>query len=296
VPVICVINPGSGPGTVWDGNYAATITLLQAAGATVIGYVSTSYAARDPAAVRADVLMWHTLYAATPVNGIFFDELPYDPGVGNASVTLYEGYYNYVKSVGYSLIVANPGTNEQAIWYQNKVADIIVTWETSSWPAVADMQGLFVGGHSNFDWRVNAMLVYNQPSLDIDKLTSMLPYVKWAFITDDNLPNPWDTIGSYAETLFAAISTSNASAYEATSGGISIVSGNPAGTASGNVTIATGNASGSGHTVGSITLQPGTASSSATAGNIILSNIPTSDPHVVGALYSSAGTMKISAG
>src|SRR5215510_11776604 len=46
VPVIYVVNPGNGPGASVDGNYTGAIRLLRAAGALVIGYVSTDYATR----------------------------------------------------------------------------------------------------------------------------------------------------------------------------------------------------------------------------------------------------------
>jgi hypothetical protein len=66
VPTIVIVNPDNGPGTAWDGNYAATIRLLKAAGATVCGYVATGYGGTAKETVEADVAAWQKIYAADP--------------------------------------------------------------------------------------------------------------------------------------------------------------------------------------------------------------------------------------
>lgn len=206
VPVIYAINPASGPGTVWDGNYAAAIRLLRAAGAAVIGYVSTVYATRPVDAVQNDVLKWGELYADTPIDGIFFDEMPWDVGSGNSNIILYQSYYQFVKEQGYNIIVGNPGTNQQGAWYEADppTADIIVTWENSVYPSEVDMAGNFIGGHTDYSWKRNSVMVHSQP-FDETAFTMMKKYVKWLWATDDLLvPNPWDTFPSYMSLIFAA--------------------------------------------------------------------------------------------
>lgn len=206
VPVIAVLNPGTGPGTVWDGNIAAAIRMLQSAGASVIGYVSTAYGVRDPNLVRADVATWGTLYSTTPIDGIFYDEMPYDPGTGNAMVTLYQNYYYTAKSAGYNIVVGNPGTNQQGVWYaaDPPTADIIVTWETAAYPVESDLQGNFVGGHSDYSWKRNSVLIHSQTFNSL-AFQMMKKYAKWLWVTDDLLsPNPWDTFPTYMASIFAA--------------------------------------------------------------------------------------------
>jgi hypothetical protein len=204
VPIIVVVNPSSGPG-VWDGNWAAAITLLRGAGAITVGYVSTAYAARSPAAVLTDINGWASIYSATPVDGIFFDEMPWDPGVNNSSVLVYQQYYQEAYNAGFSPVIANPGTDEQAVWYGSPyVADIIVTWENSSFPSEATMKGNFVGGHSNFSWKRNAAIVYNQSVYDGTNFSMMKKYVRWLWMSSANLPNPYGSLPSYLTTMLAA--------------------------------------------------------------------------------------------
>lgn len=219
VPVIVIINqPGrtgfGGPGVmvggvlVADGNITALIRLCKAAGAICVGYVSTQYAARAASEVQLDVTLWNQLYPTAPLDGIFFDEMPWDPGAGNASVTLYANYYTYCYTNGYKLVIGNPGTNERGEWYATRTADIIVTWENSMWPSGADMKGNFVGGHADYDYRFNAVLVHSTPAWDATAFAAIKPYIKWIYATDDlfsgGAANPWDTLSGYLETIFTA--------------------------------------------------------------------------------------------
>jgi hypothetical protein len=208
VPVAVIINPSSGPGTVWDGNYAAAITLLRAAGASVLGYVSTAYGGtidptRTEAAVKADILAWTTLYAATPISGCFLDEMPYDTAGG--VVALYARYTAYAHNLSLYPVVGNPGTNEQGAWFASPTSDIIVVHETSTWPVEADMYGLFVGGHSNYPNRMRAALVYAQSVLDEHLVRKLRRYVDWIYVDSDVLPNPWDSLPGYIKQLFAVL-------------------------------------------------------------------------------------------
>lgn len=54
-PGILIINPASGPGAAVDPAYASTTREMQAAGIKMLGYVSTSYGARNSSLVQEDV-------------------------------------------------------------------------------------------------------------------------------------------------------------------------------------------------------------------------------------------------
>jgi hypothetical protein len=204
VPVIAIVNPADGPGTVWDGNYAALIRLLKGAGATVSGYVSTAYGARAEALVKADIDQWQSLYATTPIDGIFLDEQPWD--TAGDVVPLYVRYTAYCHDRSLYPVVGNPGTNEREEWFASPTADIIVCHETGTWPVEADMHGLFVGGHSQYPTSMRAALVYAQATLDEHLVRRLRRYVDWIYVTNDVLsPNPWDSIPAYMRQLFAAL-------------------------------------------------------------------------------------------
>jgi hypothetical protein len=208
VPVIVVLDqPGfdgtGGPGPL-DGNYSAAIRLLKATNCIVLGYVHTSYGARSSALVTQDILTWKNLYSPT-VDGIFFDEMAYDPGTDLATQALYQGWYAYAHSLGLGPIVGNPGSDEAPAWYSGAAsADIININETTTWPSVPTVAGAFAGGHGDYDYRMNSILVYNQPTFSLTTFQTMQPFVQWFYVTDQNLPNPWGALSAHLPSLFAA--------------------------------------------------------------------------------------------
>lgn len=230
VPVIVILNPGSGPGSVWDGNYAAFIRLIQAAGGKVAGYVSTAYAGtinpdRTEAAVKADVDTWQALYASTPIDTIFFDEQNYDVGTANAYLNLYVRYTDYCHARNLAPVIANPGTNQQGAWFETRSADIIVVAETGAWPTESAMLGAYVGGHIDYKTSLRAALVYGQSRLDATNVRTLAKYVQWVYATDDALsPNPWDSLSAHLEETFALLAdaaspTANVAAFGAAGDG-----------------------------------------------------------------------------
>lgn len=206
VPCIVVLNPSSGPGTVWDGNYAVAIRQLQAAGAVVAGYVSSAYGARAQALVEADIRGWLSVYSDAPVDALFIDEQPWD--VTEAAVALYEGYARYAHERGLFPVVCNPGTNQQETWFRRPTADVIVVHEAATWPAEADMKGNFSGGHAQYRRSMRGALVYGQATLSLSELATLRKYVAWLYVTDDVLsPNPWDSVSAHLASLFAALAS-----------------------------------------------------------------------------------------
>lgn len=208
IPTVVVLNPSSGPGVSWDGNYAATIRLLKAAGAKVCGYVATGYGARSKDAVMADVAAWQKIYVDDPIDGIFLDEQPWATGTGNVNVTLYQGYSDACHARGLYPVIANPGANQQGAWFAAKSADIIVVHENSAWPVESDMAGNFTGGHADYGYASRAVMVYGQSTLDAYKLRRLRRYVNWIYITNDN-SNPWDSVSSHLAALYAALADSD---------------------------------------------------------------------------------------
>jgi hypothetical protein len=282
VPVIVIVTqPGTdgtgGPGPL-DGNIAAMIRLLKACqNVTVLGYVHTSYAARSATLVNADVLTWLHLYSPS-VDGIFFDEMPYATGTDNANITLYKSFYDYAHGLGFAPIVGNPGSDQQPAWYSTVTADIIIINETTTWPSVPVVAGAFVGGHGDYDYRMNGILVYNNPTFSLTTFQTMQPYVQWVYCTDLNLPNPWAGLPSYLASLFAACALpangEYSSATVASGSAVALTTATPANVATLSLTAGTWDISG---TIGftpavttSITnLQGGVASVSATLPGVI---------------------------
>lgn len=208
VPVIVIANPASGPGTVKDLNWSAFIRVAQACGATVLGYVSTGYAARGEAAVKADIDAWGTLYNDVRLDGIFLDEQTFETGpggTGDSYVQLYKRYADHARAKGYNPVVANPGVPQQAAYFKTDTGDIIVTYESSTYPTEALLHGNFVDGPVDFNFARRASLVYGQSALNDTELKRLCKYARWIYVTHDALPNPWDELPPYLEAVFAAL-------------------------------------------------------------------------------------------
>jgi len=104
VPVIAIINPASGPNYNGpDSSYTTYIQKLVNAGIEVVGYVHTSWGARDIGTVTNEINIYKTKYPG--VTGIFFDEAATDAG----EVAYYRQAYNFVMSVNYQHVILNPG-------------------------------------------------------------------------------------------------------------------------------------------------------------------------------------------
>lgn len=213
VPFLIAINPSSGPGSVWDGNYAAFITVLQAAGAYVLGYVSTTYAGTQPVyrteqQVKADIDAWLSIYATTPVDGIFLDEVT-NTAVAE-HVALYARYTDYAHSRNLYPVVGNPGANSVGANFSTRTCDITIVHENPAWADTATMEtamlGNYVDGHVDYPTSLRAALIYSASStLDPYFIRKLLRYVRFIYITDDVLPNPWDTLSPLLEETLSIV-------------------------------------------------------------------------------------------
>lgn len=208
VPAIIIVNAGNpgGPGTVNDLNWEVVIRMFKAAGAIVCGYVDTAFNTRSPTLVKADVDGWQSIYPNSPIDGIFFDEMPFDPGVANANINQFLEYKQYCYDRNLHPVIGNPGTNQGGAWFSANAADIFVVWENSIRPLESDMLQDFVDGHVFYSYTTRGILVYGQSSLDLYFFRKMRRYVQWLYVTDTTGGNPWNALPSYLEQLFAALS------------------------------------------------------------------------------------------
>ena len=194
VPLLAVINPNSGPGRSIDPNYVQGIKNLQAAGVVVLGYVWTGYGRVSLSKVENQVSSYKNWYS---VNGIFFD--------GMAYVTGKEGYYStlnsYVKSLGMTYTMGNPGTTTLKSYIGT--LDSIIIYESAGTPSLSYLaSATFYPSYSKSNF---GFVSYSVPSLDTSFERSATTYVQWLYITDDGLPNPYDTLPSYFVTEVAAL-------------------------------------------------------------------------------------------
>ena len=123
IPIQAVINPASGPGTSADPNYVATVARFRGAGGRVLGYVHTSYGAREIGQVKSDIQAYLKMY---DVDGFFVDEMSTNP----LQVAYYSGLYAFIKHQKQALeVVGNPGTNTNESYVKSRTADRLVIFE-----------------------------------------------------------------------------------------------------------------------------------------------------------------------
>ena len=191
VNVIAIVNPDNGPGASVDSMFTTGIAKLVAAGIVPIGYVSTNYTKRGQATVKADTDSWRASYPA--VQGIFFDEQSSTPG----DEAFYAAVASYAKSKGFSLTVGNPGTGVPDSFLGT--VDVMLSYESAGTPSLASLQQ-YASHRAEFG------VIPYATNFDATYVKAAAKSVRYVYVTDDDLPNPWDTLPSYFEALLGALS------------------------------------------------------------------------------------------
>jgi hypothetical protein len=192
VPIVGIINVANGPGTASNSSYVTLTQQLESAGVVVLGYVYTSYGARNASSVESDISDYASWYN---VDGVFLDQMAYQPGE--------EGYYSnltsYSKSLGLTMVVGNPGV-DPAPSYVGTV-DTIVTYEGSGFPNPQAMAG-WNSDYAKTDW---AVLAYNVDTLSNACVDSESNHVGYLYVTNGVYPYPWNSLPPYFDDLVAEL-------------------------------------------------------------------------------------------
>ena len=196
VPIIAVINPDSGPGSIKDPNYVAGIQELKAEGIIVLGYTWTDYGARSSTAVRSEITKYKNWYA---VDGIFFDAMSNLRG----KLNYYKNLDNFATSRGLTMTVGNAGTDTKPAFVGS--VDNIVIYESPGMPSLS-----YLGGwHSNYDKANFSFISYDVNSLNESFVAGAAQRVGYMYITDDDLPNPYDSLPDYLSDLVSMLAQAN---------------------------------------------------------------------------------------
>lgn len=191
---IANVNNGPDSGQAADiAPYQQVIRDLRAKGGRVLGYVYTSYGARAVAAVKADIDLWYSRFG---VDGIFLDE----QANTSAALAYYQSLHDYIKAKGgEAFVVGNPGVatiegymaaNDVTCVFETAGPTGFPTWTPPVWTAGYPASKFYV-------------LPYNSSAADMAAYVTRAAANRagWIYVTDDTLPNPWDTLPSYFETL-----------------------------------------------------------------------------------------------
>ncbi|MDE1815054.1 MAG: fibronectin type III domain-containing protein [Thaumarchaeota archaeon] len=198
VPMIVIADvSGSGAGTSIDSNFLQGINNLKAAGITVLGYDDTAYGSRAVSQVETEASNWYNWYH---VNGIFFDEMNNVPG----GESYYSNLSSYVKSLGMTMTVGNPGTTTLTSYVGT--VDNIVIYESTGLPSLSLLlSSVFNGIYAKSDFSFISYSVSSMPSSSY--LSSASNDVEYLYITNAGGSNPYDVLPSYFSTEVADLDT-----------------------------------------------------------------------------------------
>lgn len=196
VPIVAIINPNSGPDNAPPNkDYQQGIKDLRQAGIKIIGYVPSNYTKRDFKTVKTDIDLYTKYFQ---VDGIFIDEAASSP----EKLKYYQQLYQHIKSRSsdYQVII-NPGVNVDETYVNQKVADVIVTFENDrpNWDNYRPPTYIKKYPSQNF-----AALVHTTANRKLMKgiLDRAVKYnFGYVYITNDSIHtanrNPWDTLPEY---------------------------------------------------------------------------------------------------
>lgn len=194
---IAIINPASGPlpcTTSTAEAYRQGIKQLQRGSVKVIGYVHTSYGARQIDTVKKEIDLYRECFS--PLEGIFFDEV----NSSAKSAPYYAELTRYLKQRDPRRIaVLNPGVfPDEAIL---SAADTLIIYEDEG----ENFHRLKPPPYAkHYPARKFAMLAYgvNPTPENFAKIPPLLHLpLGYLYLSDDGGENPWDTLSTYYERL-----------------------------------------------------------------------------------------------
>ena len=183
VPMIVIVNPNNGPGQSLDEGYKNVIKKLQTAGIIVLGYTATDYAWRSSSRVMDYIDKYKAWYN---INGILFDEMSRSHGKED----YYKALSEYAESKDLKFTVGNAGADIPEVYVG--AVDNIIAYESAGLPSLADLESW----HSKY-LNQFSITAYDVNILNQSYLTSAEKYVSNIYITNDSLPNPWNSLPPY---------------------------------------------------------------------------------------------------
>jgi hypothetical protein len=203
VPIVAIVNPSNGPGNERLANYTKLFQKAEAANASLIGYVSTSYARRPLQDVERDVDRWIRFYPG--IKGIFLDE----QASGKEQVDYYKELYHYIRGTcDLHLVVTNPGTLCDENYFSNQASDVICLHEDDK--AVAnDFFPDWTARYPRTDVLVLPYGVKHQDEMEGWVKRAIQKKFGYIYVTDRDGDDPWDHLPAYWDMEVAAVQKVN---------------------------------------------------------------------------------------
>ncbi len=199
VPIIAIMNPRSGPGSMGDANYRRALAEVHQSGGRVIGYVPTAYGARPLAAVKLDVDRYYYWYPG--IDGIFFDEAS---GTATAKdLAYYQTCFDYVRAKDPAALVQhNQGGRTDQEYTRISTQISVFEGDVSAFgPEAIPEWSAGVPGGCLFTLAYLA----DAAAMRVATATAAVNNVGWVYFTDDAKPNPWNSLPTYWEEEVAQV-------------------------------------------------------------------------------------------
>ncbi len=190
LPRLLVVNPASGPGAALDPEYREAIAAAQAGGSQVLGYVPTTWGARPPDDVEADIDRYRDWYG---VDGIFLDEA----ASAESKLNYYHALSHHARAAGAPFVVLNPGVVPAHGYFD--LADLVVTFEG---PISAYRDRVAPAG---VEPARTAHLIYGASREQALRALEPSPSAGYVYVTSGTLPHPWGTVPDYFAQELAAL-------------------------------------------------------------------------------------------
>ncbi len=193
VPIWVILDPADGPGTSIDPTYTSAIKQLRAAGINLLGYVNTNFSQRAKTLVNSDIQTWKSFYKP---DGIFLDLM-------NVNHTYYSSVTTYAKSLGFQMVIGNPGENIDPS--SGNDVDIVMIWENSYLPYPLSQ---FSNWYSIYSRDHLSLIAYDVSPLPTTFITEAAQYFGWILISDKPGPSPYENgYPSYWASFIQLLST-----------------------------------------------------------------------------------------
>ena len=163
---------------------------MQSKGILAIGYVYTDYATRDPEICKQRIDLYDRLYSTVGIN---FDEM--SNVVGN------EGYYAtltaHTKNTGLTHAVGNAGTSVPESYVGT--VDTILVYESAGLPSISTLTSRTFNG--KYDMNKFGAIPHSVSKYNTSWIDQAQGIVGYIYVTNDIMPNPWDTLSKYARQI-----------------------------------------------------------------------------------------------
>ncbi|WP_430231670.1 spherulation-specific family 4 protein [Nitrosomonas communis] len=204
VPTTVILNPNNGPGSNVDPSYVTAIDQVRGSGGKVIAYIHTNHGDRPLSDVASDIDNYLAFYT---IDGFYIDQMTADDT--DEDIRYYETIYNYIKnkSSHYS-VTGNPGVVPDEIYLSKPVVDNLVVFEGHIRSYINFQPEAWQHNYPK-DWFIH--IVFNATRLQMKQAFSETDknLVGNLYITDDKLPNPYDSLPPYGDLEIEMIPVTN---------------------------------------------------------------------------------------